>query len=320
MNKHKISVVVPVYNVEDYILDCIESLVNQACDDFEVIFVDDCGKDNSVSIIKQNLHRLKEASIYTRASNGGLSAARNSGIRASTGDYVLFVDSDDYLTNNAISLFYESINKRDFDVVVSSYTKIPGNKCCHNSVNGIVWGNKKIRNAYYSNRIIVPAWNKLIKKEFLLTNNLLFKEGIIHEDVLWSFMIMTTAESLYSIENTTYVYRVRENSIMTRGYGMKNISSLIAILYEIKKWIDKDNRIIAKYYNKKLLEFSLTIYQRAKKDDFSLYYRMVQHNNSLVFYPSLSFMINYLLLKSHSFISNSIIAFLLKTKFKYLCR
>lgn len=319
MVNHKISVIVPVYNVESYISDCIDSLAYQTCNDFEIVFVDDCGNDNSISIIKKNLHRFSNASIYHRKQNGGLSAARNSGIQASNGDYLLFVDSDDYLTNNAISLFYESLSKGDFDVIVSAYTKIPENISYHNSVSDTIYGNDKIRNVYYNNKIVVPAWNKLVKKDFLVDNGLFFMEGIIHEDVLWSFMIMTKADSLFSIPEPTYMYRIRTNSIMTKSYGMRNINSLLAILNEQKNWITKEKKDIAKFYNKKLLEFTLTIYQRAIFHDFLFYYNIVRNNGYIIFYPTMSFLLNCLILKSCSCISMQIMTLLLKSKFKYLC-
>ena len=98
MNSKILTVIIPVYNVEDYIGDCLESLRNQTNHNFYTIFVDDCGKDKSIEIIQEYLEsgKLSDAKIVSRKENGGLSAARNSGLKEATTDYVVFLDSDDY--------------------------------------------------------------------------------------------------------------------------------------------------------------------------------------------------------------------------------
>lgn len=321
MNNILISVIVPVYNVEDYIEECIHSLINQTCQEFETIFVDDCGKDRSVDIIQEyiNLGKLRFATIIKRQQNGGLSAARNTGIENSHGEYLYFLDSDDYLPNNAIAEFSKVIRIRDYDVVIADYLKTPGGNVCQNRLSSGFLVDKDISESYYSNKIVVTAWNKLVHREFLLREHLFFEEGIIHEDVLWSFLVMSKAKSLYYINNPTYVYRLRENSIMTNNFGKKNVNSLVKIIKVMSSRKDvMADKMAIKFFFKKCLEFSLKVYSHTSMVIFKEFKNNIRPYTHNMHSCSVSSLVWKMIVILPFPLSVQIMKILLKTKFNYL--
>lgn len=228
----KISVVVPVYNVEQYIGDCLESLLNQTYSTFEVLFVDDCGNDSSISIIETFLssHKDFNARILHHDKNKGLSGARNTGLNAATGDYVYFLDSDDKIPCNALEMLVAPLEIHDVDFVVGNYDVFGDARMESDLVMGTGLCEDVLR-TYVEGRWYVMAWNKLCRRSFLLENNLWFKEGYIHEDQIWSFMLACTAKSMFVVSDITYDYRVRASSIMT-GMGIRKDAMTYVRVYE----------------------------------------------------------------------------------------
>lgn len=228
----KISVVVPVYNVEQYIGDCLESLLNQTYSTFEVLFVDDCGNDSSISIIETFLasHKYFDAKIINHEHNKGLSGARNTGLKAATGDYVYFLDSDDKIPSDALEKLAAPLENCDVDFILGNYD-VFGDMQMNSDLfmsEGLV---HDVLRTYVEGKWYVMAWNKLCKRSFLLENNLWFKEGYIHEDQIWSFMLACTAKSMYVVADITYDYRVRASSIMT-GMGIRKDAMTYVRVYD----------------------------------------------------------------------------------------
>lgn len=317
-NEVLISIIIPFYNVANYIRECIDSLSRQTFKKFEVIFVDDCGQDNSETIVKEHINEIEcvSAKIVKRNQNGGLSAARNTGIHNSSGQYLLFLDSDDYLSDNAVELFYKEIVEAKPDVVIGSYYRFPSGKEGKNRVQSRDLIGNEIKSAYYNNKILVTVWNKLVRRDFLVDNNLYNEEGIIHEDLLWSFLTFSSARRIAFIDNITYYYRERDNSIMTATFGEKNINSLIRINNMIHTYSStKHDLQAAAYAEKKLLEFTLKIFAKGNLNnrDFSAILRRMDRrmvNSSAAW-------INLLIGKSPWIIKRIILAVLLNTKFSY---
>ena len=127
MDNIEVSVVVPIYNVEKYLRQCLESLVNQNFDDYEIILINDGATDNSMKIAQEFEDKYKNIKLLSKK-NAGLGAARNTGMKYVTGKYVLFVDSDDYVSPEYISELYNVINREDSDIVICSHEKIYENK------------------------------------------------------------------------------------------------------------------------------------------------------------------------------------------------
>lgn len=324
MNSKILTVIIPVYNVEDYIGDCLESLQNQTNHNFYTIFVDDCGKDKSVGIIQEYLEsgKLSDAKIVSRKANGGLSAARNSGLKEATTDYVVFLDSDDYLDCRAVERFVKSIEKYHADVLLFDNLKVPSNQKQTNLLSvDFIDKNDEIRREYCENKITTTAWNKVVNRHFLENNHIYFQEGIIHEDILWGWKLFLKTQTLVQISEVTLYYRERENSIMTTNFSRKNIDSLLAILEQMKDDICLlNNKLLSSYFYSKYLEFVLKIYKCSSKVDFVYAYKEFRNllRGLRVDGLSKAELISNIIVHSPRYISIRLMNILLKTKFSYI--
>lgn len=218
----KISIIIPVYNIKDYVQECILSVMNQSyTQSLECVIVNDCSDDGSLQVVESLLIGYKgniSFKVISLNKNRGLSAARNEGVRNCTGEYVYFLDGDDYLDKNCIQVFTNVLLHHEYDMIIADY-KTFGAKQVYPQLllnEGEYKGND-ILAEYTKGNFYMMAWNKLIKKEFLLKNDIQFEEGLIHEDDLWSFLIANRLESMYVISKITYYYRCHEQSIMTKS-------------------------------------------------------------------------------------------------------
>ena len=235
-----ISVIVPVYKVEEYIIDCLKSVTAQHFDgQVECILVDDCGEDDSMALAKEYIESYKgpvSFGIYAHSHNRGLSAARNTGMQHATGDYLFFLDSDDELLPDALTLLSRPILQEEFDVVEGRMRTIGTDKefnCIPPSVLTI--RGKDILHEFALYHIAPMACNKLFRRKMVIQNHLSFYEGIIHEDELWSFQIATVAQSFRIVEEETYLYKIREGSITSANSIEKRRASLHLIFCELQK-------------------------------------------------------------------------------------
>lgn len=244
----KVSIVVPVYNVEPYIADCLQSVMRQTYQGpLECIVVDDCGTDKSIEIAEQAIEDYDgpiSFRLIHHEHNRGLSAARNTGTDAASGDYVYYLDSDDAISPDRIELLTRVVESHpEVEVVQGAMESIPYRKYydlqlyktpCY--VENKDW----VRyNAFkYGERLPVNAFNKLLKKSFLVENGLAFKEGIIHEDELWSFLLYQKVKYWAVIEDKTYLHYHRPNSIMDALTNQRRASNMGVVLKEALKSID----------------------------------------------------------------------------------
>lgn len=236
-----VSIIVPVYNVENYIADCFQSIANQTyTGPMECLFIDDCGMDNSVQIL-EGLIKAYDGPIEMRLlhheKNKGLSGARNTGITNAKGDYLFFLDSDDQLYPYSIFSFYNAtLNESQPDIILGGYnTSIPDHVFNHYCYKyEVLKGQPNIAIAFLNDKLCCMAHNKLVKREFIIKNRLFFKEGIIHEDYLWSFQCFHMASMVVTIPVISYFYCIREGSIMTSLSFESRLESTISIYNEIK--------------------------------------------------------------------------------------
>ncbi|MDO5571237.1 MAG: glycosyltransferase [Bacteroidales bacterium] len=248
----KISVIFPVYNVEKFVYKSFLSLINQDYNDYEIIIINDATQDNSLNIINEIIKTTRHLNIvlFEQAVNKGLSAARNKGIELSSGDYIFFMDSDDIITKDCLSTLAEEIDNNRFDIVLGEHSILLENKSLVHkplSANGAFIGNEIILSKYLNNYWPLVAWNKLLNRNFILDNKLFFKDGILHEDVLWTFMLALKADSMYIINKSTYYYVKRDNSI-TSSYNKKNFEGeMLGILEMLDISIQYENIEIYSY-------------------------------------------------------------------------
>ncbi|WP_302285371.1 glycosyltransferase family 2 protein [Bacteroides clarus] len=250
-NAIKVSIIVPVYNVEDYIERCILSIMKQTYQNIECIIVDDCTPDNSVKIIQTLLYKYNGTvsfQLLRHANNKGLSASRNTGTKKATGDYIYYLDSDDELMPNCIEHLV-NIAKTDTSIEI-----VQGNTKRFPEISNNDWydisrynlptefiNNESIRNWFYNLNSPKPinAWNKLIKKEFLITYALFFEEGLIHEDELWMFYVTKFLKHIRFTNQITYKHYCTPNSIISTSSQQKSAYHIGKILRIITSSIDK---------------------------------------------------------------------------------
>ena len=225
----KVSVVVPIYNMEKYLKKCIESIINQTYHNIEVILVDDGSNDTSPNICDY-FSRIDDRIKVIHKSNGGLSDARNCGIKSATGEYIMFVDSDDYIDCKTIEILVENIIKNEAEMVVHSLKFVDENGY-EVDYRKPIDSENKIFNEYefwkyiYSNpdRYIlgVISCNKLMKKSIF--EDVLYPVGKIHEDELILHKLLNKSKKIVFIKDKFYNYLQRENSIMGSSYSVRNL-------------------------------------------------------------------------------------------------
>lgn len=233
------SIVVPVYNVEAYLRQCVDSILSQTFTDFEVILVDDGSKDTSPEICNQYAEKDSRVKVIHKK-NGGLSDARNEGTKVSRGKYIVYIDSDDYFLDN---MFLEKLNDRavntDADVICYKFKKYfeekkvfsecnfscPNIDACNSLAERINYLVK--RDAFYCS-----AWSKSFKRAIVQDNDIKFEKGLLGEDQEWYYHILCCIKSIEFIDEVFLVYRQRSNSI-TSSWKIKNLSDCV---YIVEKW------------------------------------------------------------------------------------
>lgn len=211
----KISIIVPVYNSEQYLDRCVKSLLNQTLKDIEIIIIDDCSTDNSKNKIEKYYNQNKDKIVpvyFSRNQKQG--AARNKGIEVARGEYILFVDSDDYIDNNMCQLIYDKTREKRYDVVCFDMNAVYENNVktikldYNSSISGELDYNKRkyIINSrgYFTTRAY--------KREMLIKNNIRFPSGIFYEDSPFNFITLIYARSLAKIDKALYYYTQRVGS------------------------------------------------------------------------------------------------------------
>ena len=234
-----LSIVIPVYKVEPFVGRCLQSIIAQESDDLSIqcILVDDCSPDNSVAAARSVIdgyHGSIDFQIILQETNMGPSAARNVGIRAATGEYILFVDSDDRLPEGALAKMFEAWDTcPEADMVVGNYFSVRDNAPFPLGLNTVIVAfDYTIRQFVLNYRINSTPWNKLMRRQFLLDNDLLFVEGMIFEDTNWTYGLLKKTHRVVVVPDVTYIYE-NENpqSIMntTREKATLSINSIAII-------------------------------------------------------------------------------------------
>ena len=244
----KISIIIPVYNVEKYIAECLQSVMAQTYKgEIESILVDDCGKDKSIAIAEKLIAEYNgniSFLIMHHDHNRGLSAARNTGTKAATGDYIYYLDSDDMLLSDSLSLLANQLKLHPNAQCVQGFmvSSICGDNLSAFLKETYINNNKWIKTNFYgvNETIQVSACNKLLSRKFIIKNNLFFKEGILHEDRHWMFYVVKYLESISFVLEPTYVYNSHSNSIMTTSSHTRTAKHYKIILFDWLEHCDED--------------------------------------------------------------------------------
>ena len=229
----KVSIIVPIYNVEGYIEKCLETLINQTLEDIEVILVNDGSTDNSELIAKKFFEKYPGKIVYLEKENGGLSDARNYGIPYAKGEYIAFLDSDDYVEKNMYEEMYELAKRENSDMVQCNFYWEYPDKNKRKIADLKEYSGKKEMLV----KTRVEAWNKLIRREILIRNSeIRFPKGLRYEDVEFTYKLVPYVEKV-SILNKPFIHYIqRGNSISnTQNERTKEIFDVLDNVIEFYK-------------------------------------------------------------------------------------
>ena len=247
----KLSVIVPVYNVENYLRKCLDSLVNQTLKDIEIIVVNDESPDNSEKIINEYTKKYKNIRAFSKK-NSGLSDTRNFGIKHAKGEYITFVDSDDWVKVDMYEKMYAKAKEKDYDIVASDINYV------YPDHEESVYTDPKsdttdIRSVFIN--LYPTVCTKIFKRELFIKNNLKFKSGIWYEDVEMMYKMLPYIKSIGVIHEPFYQYLQREKSI-TSTVSPK----IYDYIHNFNGLVDyyKDRNLYDKYY--KELEYAYVRY------------------------------------------------------------
>ena len=264
----KVSIIVPIYNVSKYIKRCLDSLVKQTLDDIEIILVNDGSLEDEEVLIKEYMKKYKNIKYYKKE-NGGQASARNYGLKVASGEYILFVDSDDYIEESMCLKLYNVALKNDYDMVLCNYYLETSN---HKEKFNIINENREVSLNEYITLTPTPC-NKLIKRELLISNNFSFIEGIIYEDYATIPTLAKYNPKIYFLNEYLYHYIQSENSTMrNQEYKEKyeNIIPATRYLYNNLKGCGFDAELEYLIAFHTLYLSSLLFYEYKKYDKIDL--------------------------------------------------
>lgn len=263
MLKSKVSIVVPIYKVEKYLDNCIQSIVEQTYANLEIILVDDGSPDECPRICDKWAKKDNRIKVFHKK-NGGLSDARNFGLDNATGDYIYFVDSDDYINHQCIEILLNAIVETQSDIAACNVLEVKENfykqfKIDRNPKKEILKNIetcKKITKSGHQG-IGIVVWNKLYKKEVF--NNLRFTKGIIHEDEAIIYQLIYPVKKFVYVHEYLHYYRLSSESIMRNEFNLKRFDILKALKMRINYLKDKDKGLLKENQN---LYLHLLVYYR----------------------------------------------------------
>lgn len=211
----KVSIIVPIYNVEKYLRECLDSLVHQdmPLSEYEIILVNDGSRDKSGVIAKEYASRYESVSYYEQE-NQGQAVARNLGMDKAQGEYVMFVDSDDYLMENVLNNIYATAKKADADICVgkAKVMRKDGTFTIDSDIKKVTANSITGRDALLNGMVLGSVWARVYRKEFLLSTDAQFVPDMKHEDVCFNLSLMPLAKRVFFINDVVYFYRWNEGS------------------------------------------------------------------------------------------------------------
>lgn len=250
MNKNnvKISIIIPIYNTEQYIQQCLNSIVNQTLQDIEIICVNDGSTDNSLKIIEQYAKKDTRIKVVTQK-NKGQSAARNAGLNIANGEYIGFVDSDDFIEPNMYEKLYKNAVLNNSDVAMCSIKVLEPDKTynTNDSYFSLKIFDKNFDNRTFSYldcknflfRICVVPWNKIYKRSFLQTNSIYFIPKLNFEDNVFTLDVLLKSKKISLIRDSLIIYRRLSNTSLTTHEDEKKLD-LFKVLKEQEKLLQKN--------------------------------------------------------------------------------
>ena len=232
----KVSIIIPVYNVEKYIDECILSAINQTLDDMEIIVIDDKSTDSSLDILNKYKEKYNFVKIISNEKNMGISAIRNIGIQNAKGEYIYFLDIDDYLDKDAMKICYEKAKEYDLDMVkfdTKVFEKNDFNESYKNIESECIKGEDFLKKYFTTGDYNKLDISNLYKRDFIIQNNIFFYEGILDESKLYSLQSFLLANRVLYIPKKLCSRRIRDNYIVVSDNCKKRLEDTETILREM---------------------------------------------------------------------------------------
>ena len=256
MSKPAISVIIPVYNAQDGIKRCVDSLLKQSFKNFEIILLNDGSKDNSLNILKE--YELKYSFVRViDKQNEGVAVTRNKGLLLAEGDYTMFMDNDDFVDSDYLETFYQAIHEKKLDLVIGGYKRV-------NQDNQIIFS-QDIQQSEWSKYIIMAPWAKIYRTEFLKTNNLEFFDYGIGEDIIFNLTAYKTTDKIGLLDYKGYNWYYNNQSVSNTS--QRGFSPKIDILVLFSKILELGNPSgLEVYYLKRYYVWYLLFSGRTSSD------------------------------------------------------
>ena len=284
-----VSVIVPIYNVEKYLAECVDSILGQTFQDMEIILVDDGSLDSSGQMADDYAVQDQRVKVIHKE-NGGLSSARNAGMKIACGEYIYFCDSDDYISLDAMEILYETATKNDLDMVLFNADSFldkddTKNKALKRKVEwykryyerkvdyggGIKKGTELFAEMSASNEYRASVCFQFIKREYCEGKHLRFYEGIIYEDNLYSLEALLLASRVMFVHKTLFHRRVRAGSTMTSSETFKNFYSYFVVYREVVYFFSR-----YKFENSVIEEATKIINERYKRGVLRIWEKLTE--------------------------------------------
>jgi len=260
--KIQVSIIVPVYNIEKYVSKCLESVINQTLDkeEYEIIIVDDSSTDEGLNLCKKKIKDFDNVKIVEHKKNMGLGSARNTGIKEANGEYLYFIDGDDYIDKSTLENLLKLAEKHKADIVTAGFKRVNENGDIlfeENDYSNLVDDKYENLKIMLADQVTHTAWGKLVKKSIFIDNDIWYPKGI-HEDIPVTYLLFWYADKIYVSDEISYYWVKRESSItsyMSKGH----IDGWFGAIEGQKKFVIKN------FKNKELLELNKMISQGLEK-------------------------------------------------------
>lgn len=258
----KVSIIIPVYNSEKYISKCLDSVLNQTYKNIEILVINDGSKDNSIDILRE-YEKKDDRIVVIDKENEGVAKTRNQGIKKATGDYIMFIDNDDFIDEDYVETY---LKNTDYDIVIGSYKRTDIN-------DKILFKYNLDEKSIWSKYVVLAPWAKLYKKDFLIKNNIEFLNYGIGEDVYFNLLCYSKTNNIKVINDFKYNWFYNNESVSnTKQRGLKKTVDITVLLNNLLTFVDLNSE-----YNKYFLERYIYWYllfsgKQASKGDFTEQY------------------------------------------------
>lgn len=262
--KNKVSIIIPVYNAADSIEKCISSVENQTYKNIEILAINDGSTDNSINILRK-LEKKNNNIIIIDKKNEGVAYTRNLGIKKATGDYIMFIDNDDYIDSDYVEVYVNEILECDYDIVIGGYRR--------ENNEGKIINKQLLIESEWSKYVVLAPWAKLYKRDFLLKNKIEFLSYGIGEDVYFNLLAYSKSPKIKIINSIKYVWYFNNNSVSnTKQRGLKKEINIFFLLDKIVAFVDMNDKNINYFFERYIVWYLLFSGKQASKKQFQKLY------------------------------------------------